>query len=59
MMYPTRVPFEELSVFSDVDVKCPNLEQHPLFKGATPYQVKSLVKFWGWVEVGFAESANP
>ena len=38
-MYPTRVPFEELSVFSEVDVGGPNFDRHPLFKKATPHEV--------------------
>lgn len=38
-MYPTRVPFEELSIFSEVDVECPNFEEYPRFLEATPYQV--------------------
>ena len=38
-MYPTRVPFEELSVFSDVNVVDPDFEKYPLHKDATPYQV--------------------
>lgn len=40
MMYPTRVPFEELSIFSEVDVECPNLEEYPQFWKTTPYQVR-------------------
>ena len=39
-LYPTRVPFEELSVFSQVNVQRPNLEEYPLFNRATPYQVR-------------------
>ena len=38
-LYPTRVPFEESSVFSEVNVMCPNLERHPDFSGATSYHV--------------------
>ena len=38
-LYPTRIPFEELSVFSEVDVGGPNFNRHPLFRKATPYEV--------------------
>lgn len=39
MLYPTRVPFEELSIFSEVDVKSPDLGKYPQFQGASPYSV--------------------
>ena len=38
-LYPSRVPFEESSVFSEVDVVSPDFVRHPLHKNATPYQV--------------------
>lgn len=38
-MYPSRIPFEESSVFSEVDVVQPDFERHPLHKNATSYQV--------------------
>lgn len=31
-MYPTRIPFEESTVYSRVNVKNPDLEQFPEFK---------------------------
>lgn len=31
-LYPTRIPYEESSVFSEVNVKNPDFERHPLFK---------------------------
>eukprot|EP00300_Choanocystis_sp_HF-7_P034167 c46737_g1_i1.p1 GENE.c46737_g1_i1~~c46737_g1_i1.p1 ORF type:complete len:212 (+),score=47.40 c46737_g1_i1:582-1217(+) len=33
-MYPTRVPYEESSVFSDVNVMDPDLSRHPRFENA-------------------------
>ena len=41
-MYPTRVPYEESSVFSQVNVSNPGLDKQPLFKGASPYQVNCI-----------------
>lgn len=38
-MYPTRIPFEESSVFSEVDVVEPDLTRYPLFGNTTPYEV--------------------
>ncbi|GFY38958.1 HSPB1-associated protein 1, partial [Trichonephila inaurata madagascariensis] len=38
-MYPTRVPYEESSVFSSVNILNPNLSQHALFKESHPYIV--------------------
>ncbi|XP_022288659.2 HSPB1-associated protein 1 homolog [Crassostrea virginica] len=38
-LYPTRIPYEESSVFSEVNIKNPDLQQHPLFKNARPYTV--------------------
>ena len=38
-LYPTRVPYEESSVFSEVNVTNPDLAKHPLFKDATAYEV--------------------
>lgn len=39
-LYSTRIPYEESSVFSEVNVECPNLDQHPDFTSATGYQVE-------------------
>ena len=38
-LYPTRIPYEESSVFSEVNVEHPDLEQYPNFASATGYQV--------------------
>lgn len=38
-MYPTRVPFEETSVFSEVDVERPDFVKYPKFRETTPYKV--------------------
>ena len=43
-MYPTRVPYEETSIFSEVNLIDPNTEKHPKFKDATPYQVRGHVE---------------
>lgn len=31
-MYPTRVPFEESTVYSQVNIKSADLNKYPLFK---------------------------
>ncbi|XP_054714960.1 HSPB1-associated protein 1-like [Uloborus diversus] len=36
-MYPSRIPYEESSVFSSVNIKMPNYSVHPLFKESHPY----------------------
>ena len=41
-LYPTRVPYEESSVFSNVNVGDPDLLKHPLFSSATCFSVSSL-----------------
>ena len=41
-LYPTRVPYEESSVFSSVNISNPLLQEFPLFKGASPRQVWEL-----------------
>lgn len=33
-LYPTRIPYEESSVFSEVNVKNPDLKKHPKFSSA-------------------------
>ena len=38
-LYPTRVPYEESSVFSEVNVACPDLERHRDFTNATRHEV--------------------
>ena len=38
-LYPTRTPYEESSVFSEVNISCPDLSRHPLFEAVTPYEV--------------------
>ena len=43
-MYPTRIPYEESSVFSSVNVTCPDLARFPNFANAKSYEVSlSLV----------------
>ncbi|XP_070535757.1 HSPB1-associated protein 1 homolog [Ptychodera flava] len=39
MMYPTRIPYEESSVFSQVNVKNPDCRRFPKFRDCTPYNV--------------------
>ncbi|XP_071943501.1 HSPB1-associated protein 1 homolog isoform X2 [Antedon mediterranea] len=38
-LYPTRIPYEESSVFSEVNIMNPDLVKHSLFQSATPYIV--------------------
>ncbi len=38
-LYPTRVPYEESSIFSSVNVVSPDLEKYPLFQHSTPFTV--------------------
>ena len=45
-MYPTRIPFEESSVFSEVDVVEPDYRKHPLHKLAKPYRVRWYSSLW-------------
>jgi len=42
-LYPTRIPYEESSVFSSVNITNPDLHKHPNYEHATPYEVKSTV----------------
>ncbi|XP_065060845.1 HSPB1-associated protein 1-like isoform X2 [Rhopilema esculentum] len=37
-VYPTRIPYEESSVFSEVNIKSPDFVKHPEFKDATGYK---------------------
>lgn len=38
-LYPTRIPFEESSVFSEVNITNPDLTKHPKFQESTPFCV--------------------
>lgn len=38
-LYPTRIPYEESSVFSSVNIRKPNLAKHPKFANVRPYTV--------------------
>lgn len=40
-MYPTRLPFEESSIFSQVNPAAPNLELHPNFVDVECYEVRT------------------
>jgi len=31
-MYPTRIPFEESTIYSQVNIKRPNFNKYPLFQ---------------------------
>ncbi|XP_038078353.1 HSPB1-associated protein 1-like [Patiria miniata] len=39
LLYPTRIPYEESSVFSPVNIANPALDRYPKFVEATPYVV--------------------
>ncbi|XP_038133674.1 HSPB1-associated protein 1 homolog [Cyprinodon tularosa] len=61
-LYPTRIPFEESSIFSQVDVLHPDLSKFPWFKGARahiitlePGQVLYVPRHW-W---HYVESIDP
>ncbi|KAL4239338.1 Cupin superfamily protein [Mactra antiquata] len=38
-MYPTRIPYEESSIYSEVNIRYPDLNKHPRFQKSTPYIV--------------------
>lgn len=38
-LYPTRVPYEESSVFSSVSINDPQIQKYPLYKNANPHKV--------------------
>ena len=40
LLYPTRVPYEESSVFSQVNARHPDSVRHPEFSRAVPYEVE-------------------
>ncbi|XP_030614460.1 HSPB1-associated protein 1 homolog [Archocentrus centrarchus] len=61
-LYPTRIPYEESSVFSQVAVLHPNLRRFPAFRGASahiftlqPGQVLYVPRHW-W---HYVESVDP
>ncbi|KAG8000928.1 HSPB1-associated protein 1-like protein, partial [Nibea albiflora] len=61
-LYPTRIPYEESSVFSQVDVLHPDLRRFPAFQGARahvvtlqPGQVLYVPRHW-W---HYVESVDP
>lgn len=35
-LYPTRIPYEESSVYSEVNIKNPDFDKHPKFKNSQP-----------------------
>lgn len=39
-MYQSRIPFEESTIYSEVNIKHPDLEKYPLFGKASPYVVE-------------------
>ena len=39
-LYPTRIPYEESSVFSSVNFQNPDYEKHPLFRQTTPHMIE-------------------
>lgn len=61
-MYPTRIPYEESSIFSQVNVAQPDLDRFPAFRGARahvvtlqPGQVLFVPRHW-W---HYVESVDP
>lgn len=38
-LYPTRIPYEESSIFSDVNIENPDLVKHPLYSKTHPYHI--------------------
>ncbi|EDV19055.1 uncharacterized protein TRIADDRAFT_62491 [Trichoplax adhaerens] len=62
-MYPIRVPYEESSIFSAVNMKSPNLVSYPKFANVTIYEVilepgdvLFVPKYW-WHDVECLETA--
>ena len=43
-LYPTRIPYEESSVFSKVNIQNPNYKQHPSYSCTIPYEVRQKWK---------------
>ena len=39
-LYPTRIPYEESSIFSKVNIPNPDYQQHPSYSSAIPYKVR-------------------
>ena len=44
-LYPTRVPYEESSVFSQVNITDPDLTKYPMFSKAKAYEVSTYNEF--------------
>ncbi|XP_076323057.1 HSPB1 associated protein 1 isoform X1 [Tachypleus tridentatus] len=38
-LYPTRIPYEESSIFSEVNITCPDLSKHSKFRNAHPHVI--------------------
>ena len=38
-LYPTRIPYEESSIFSQVNIQNPDYKQHHSYSSTTPYEV--------------------
>lgn len=38
-LYPSRIPYEESSIFSEVYIENPDYSRHPKFKETTKYEV--------------------
>jgi len=51
-LYPTRLPYEESSVFSQVDILRPDMVQHPR------YIFNALHKLFSWFLVVYAASRS-
>ena len=43
-LYPTRIPYEESSVFSQVNINNPDLSRFPAFTSAVRYEVFDCIK---------------
>ena len=41
-MYPTRIPYEESSVFSQVNLNCPDYDKYPAFRTVMLHQVRVI-----------------
>lgn len=41
-LYPTRIPYEESSIFSKVNIQNPDYKKHPSYSCAVPYEVRKF-----------------
>lgn len=57
-LYPTRLPFEESTIYSQININNPDLGKYPKFKVNINFKIIFLIFHFTFLEVGYLKNYN-